>query len=389
MKARTKLEKELQAVIDGGKLSPLTPKQMEQARIIMDRQKGCREFVMHAEQTISGMKLVKCYKVHRYGKGSQMTFFNLVLIKAEKDDRIMWAARNCNMGVLDSFSHNGPLTIKDERFFYNDYVRCGWPLRSIGKAYPYAVVRHFNLNDYEFRDSRIETLSKCGGEMLLQHIMRREKALADHVWAAYKVAVRHGYNFQGELWRWIDMVDMLKLNKKDYRNPVFVCPANLMDAYQSIIDINDKRIRLLAALRDERKAQKDAEAKEKQFQEALKFNDTYIAQHKKLLGIVIVGRGITIKPLQNITEFRDEGEAMHHCVYSNAYYKKRDSLIMSVRDGKGKRLATIEYDLKRQAVAQCRAACNQQPKRYNEIMSLVQSHARDFKKAQKKKGVMA
>lgn len=371
MKPRTKLEKELQAVIDKGELTTLTPKQMQQAHQFMDSVKKCRLFGLNSEQTIRGMKLTKCYKVHRYGRGSAMTLYHLCLIKAEKGGEVAWAARSCGMGVVDSFSYEGNITIKDERWWYQNYINSNYTLRSVGKAYQYAVVRNLNHNDYEFRDSRIETLAKCGGEMLLQHIMGCRKALSDHLWAAYKVAIRHGYNFQGELWRWVYMVDMLALNKKDYRNPVFVCPENLMEAYQSIIDINDKRLRVLAAMRQERKAQKNAEEKEKQFKEALKFNDTYIEQHKKLLGIVIVGHGITIKPLQNITEFRDEGDAMHHCVYSSAYYKKRDSLIMSARDTKGKRLATIEYDLKRKAVIQCRAACNQQPKRYNQIMSLI------------------
>ncbi|MBR4562192.1 MAG: PcfJ domain-containing protein [Bacteroidales bacterium] len=376
MKPRNDLEKKLQRVIDSGKLTPLTSKQMEQAHLVMDRHHQTREFAMTTKQTINGMKLTKCYKVHRYGRGSMMTFFNLVLVKAECEGKTAFAARCCNMGVVDSFSHNGKISIKDERFFYEDYLSFGWPLRSIGKEYPYAVVRHYNHNDFEFRDSRIETLAKCGGEALIQEIMVSEKALSDHVWSAYKIALRHGYDFQGELWKWIRMVELLRLNKKDYRNPVFVCPDNLADAYNRLVDLNDKRLKRLADLREKKK-------EEDEFKRALKYEEQYIKEHKKLLGLVIIGKGINIKPLQNILDFKNEGDSMHHCVFSGAYYKKKDMLIMSAKDDEGKRIATIEYDLKRLAVLQCRAACNKKPEQYDEILSLIKSHTNDFRTSKK------
>ena len=381
MKPRNDFERELQAVIDNGKLHPITLKQMEQAHRIMDQQRQYRQFVMTTKQTVNGMKLTKCYKAHRIGKVQQMTFFCLCIIKAERDGQTAWAARNCNMGAIDSFAHNGPLTIKSERFFYEDYVRGGWPLYSTGKAYPYAVVRHYNLNDYEFRDSRIETLANGDGGTLIEQIMLRERPLTDYMWDAYKVAKRHGYNFQGELWRWMDLVDLLHLNKKDCHNPVFVCPDDLVNAHHRIIDINDRRLRQMAIRRNAQTAQREAEADEKRRKEAEAYNQTYVEQHKKWLGVVIIGRGITIKPLQSVMEFKEEAEAMHHCVFANAYYKKKDSLIMSAKDRQGKRLATIEYDLKRHSILQCRAAFNAQPERYKEICNLISKH--DFRKAKK------
>ena len=60
MKPRNDFERELQAVIDSGKLHPLTPKQMEQAHKIMDQQRQHRQFVMTTKQTVNGMKLTKC-----------------------------------------------------------------------------------------------------------------------------------------------------------------------------------------------------------------------------------------------------------------------------------------------------------------------------------------
>ena len=371
MKPRNEFERELQRVIDKGKLTPVTPKQMEQARIVMDEDKKRRLFLFNTEQTINGMKLTKCYKVHRIGRGSMFTYFHLVLIRAERDGKVIWAGRQTNMGVLDSFSHIGNISIKNQKYWYEWYVEGNNVLRSIGKPYQYSVTRHFEDNDYEWRDSRMETLSKNHEVDLMTEIMLNRRPLTDHIWSAYKVAKRHQYHFNGELWKWLGYVEMLRLNGKDYHNPVVVCPANLSDAYHRIVDINDKRLRNL-------KRKREAEEEEKKLKEALLFEQQYQKDHKKWLGVVIIGRGITIKPLQSVKEFKEEAEAMHHCVYTNAYYKKKDSLIMSAKDKQGNRLATIEYDLKRNSILQCRAACNEQPKRYKEICKLISKY--DFRK---------
>mgnify|MGYP000296788918 FL=1 len=48
---------------------------------------------------------------------------------------------------------------------------------------------------------------------------------------------------------------------------------------------------------------------------------------------------------------------MHHCVFTNEYYLKADSLILSATID-GKRIETIEVSLKRMEVVQSRGVCN-------------------------------
>jgi hypothetical protein len=69
---------------------------------------------------------------------------------------------------------------------------------------------------------------------------------------------------------------------------------------------------------------------------------------------------------------------MHHCVFENGYYKSKQNIILSARDGSGARLATIEYCLQDGSIKQCRAACNEVPKRDAEIRQLITSHRKDF-----------
>ena len=159
-------------------------------------------------------------------------------------------------------------------------------------------------------------------------------------------------------------MNYLYANGMDIHNPYYVCPANLVEAHHRMIDERDRRLRMKMEMQ-----RRIDEAR--RLEEAMKYEATYIEQHKRWLALVIVGDGITITPLQSVSEFKAEGDAMHHCVYSNGYYKKADTLIMSARDENGNRLATIEYNLKTGRVIQCRAACNAEPKRYNDIVSLV------------------
>lgn len=373
MKPRNKLERDLQAAIDGGVLRPLSAKQMQHAHRLMDKNTYLKDWVFNAVQTTKGMRLTKCYRVHRYGRGSVMTYYHLCLIRAERDGKVAWAARPCVMCYADAFSNESPITIKSERSWYNWYITKRPVLRSVGTPEPYAVVREHYQNQFEFRDPRIETLAACGGEAIIANLMATRKALKAHTFAAFKVANRHGYKFGADTWRWMYLFDMLHDNKMDYRSPHYICPADLNAAYSRMIDIDDKRRHELLYKRVDRLQRLSVEEIDK------RNNERYLRSHRKWLGIVIKGKDITIAPLQSIDDFKAEANAMHHCVYNNEYYKKRGSLILSARDKSGKRLATIEYDIKHLVVLQCRAACNKHPEQYDKIISLMRRHKGDFR----------
>ena len=46
-------------------------------------------------------------------------------------------------------------------------------------------------------------------------------------------------------------------------------------------------------------------------------------------GIDLTDGKIHVRVLESIEQFRQEGEAMHHCVFTNEYYRRDDSLILS------------------------------------------------------------
>jgi hypothetical protein len=63
---------------------------------------------------------------------------------------------------------------------------------------------------------------------------------------------------------------------------------------------------------------------------------------------------------------------MHHCVFSAAYYKRKDSLILSARStDDNSRLETIEVDLQSLQVVQSRALCNGRTALHDDIVKAV------------------
>lgn len=388
MKPRTQLEKDLQAAIDNGRLTPLNPKQMEQAHRIwrQDENKGYRLMLYTTTQHTNGMTLTKCYKAHQLGRGETFTMYQLCIVRAEREGETAWAARSCGIGVVDSFSHQGELSIKTERWWYKNYVDGCYPLQTKGKADPYAIVRHLCHNDYEFRDNRVETLSKIGMEKAIDRMMMSEKRMTDKLYNAIKIANRHHYDLNDNFYSWASMVEMLIFAGYDYRNPHYICPADFTQTRNMAIDAYDKKCRaiqekrdLKAGIRTEADIQRDRAWRERYEQrqreieaEEEELAKTYEKRLAKWLGIVITNGSIVIKPLQNIDEFKEEADAMEHCVYRNKYYAKKDTLILSAKDTKGNRLATIEYNLARNEIVQCRAYRNQHPKDYDTICALIE-----------------
>ena len=70
---------------------------------------------------------------------------------------------------------------------------------------------------------------------------------------------------------------------------------------------------------------------------------------------------------------------MHHCVYSNEYYLKPNSLILSATID-GKRVETIEVSLKTLKVLQSRGVCNKNTEYHDRIIELVNKNKRLIRK---------
>ena len=71
---------------------------------------------------------------------------------------------------------------------------------------------------------------------------------------------------------------------------------------------------------------------------------------------------------------------MSHCVYTNHYYRNEDSVVFTVRDVDDHRLATVEYDIERSEVLQCRGKANTKPARYDDILAMFAANSSKINK---------
>lgn len=205
-----------------------------------------------------------------------------------------------------------------------------------------------------------EFLYKCERELFekakqgyYDHLSRYERSV--------RVAHRHHYEFK-DVSMWLDYLDLLHEFGKDILNPHYICPVDLKKEHDAMVARKEAKRRLEEQMR-KRKEQYEAEHAEEMYAERM----------GKYLGLCFSDDALDIKPLRSVKEFMEEGEAMHHCVFANGYYKEgKNCIILSARDKDGKRVETIEVNLKTFKVTQSRGACNETTPYHGEIVGLVE-----------------
>ncbi len=268
---------------------------------------------------------------------------------------------------VDTFSYCAPMAIRNDNEAYR-YV-------AYSQIYPkFKVTDTLRRNGFkdEFHniaptalipallsDSRAETLMKSGRTDHLRYFLGKRRAF-DEYWQSYKIAVRNGYDIT-DISLWCDYVDMLRRLGRDTHSPKYLCPADLRAEHDR------RHTELLAQREKEELAQKRQKAMEdeKRFKEL----------KSKFFGICFTDGTIQVHVLESVQEHLEEGVSMHHCVFSNAYYLKEDSLILSATID-GKRIETIEVSLKTLEVVQSRGVCNKNTEYHEQIVNLVNANRR-------------
>ena len=228
--------------------------------------------------------------------------------------------------------------------------------------------------------SRFELEGDACGKVQLSKVVRRNgvKTIRRDVgrwWKEIRVAMRNGYHIK-DAGVWLDMVELLHKCGKDVRNPHYICPANLHAAHDAALMMDARRLDRIAAQR----ADDEKDRKARKVLADADLAARYAERVSRWLDVMIRGKGITIRPLQNIREFYEEGEAMHHCVFSNGYYKKDGILVLTARKG-GVRLETIELDTKTWRILQCRGRFNKESAHHKEMLSLMERNMDKLRKA--------
>jgi len=256
-------------------------------------------------------------------------------------------------------------------------IRLGLPLFIYGEVYPIRkytpeIKRNgFKGNFHECRpvdlfrglliDPKAETLIKAERFALLRHRIVRPDSVSRN-WREIKICIRNRYKI-ADANIWIDYVEMLRMKNIDTLNPKHICPNDLREEH-------DKLVR--ARIRENQRAAQEAERRRRHegVIEKAKNYEVFASTISQFANLNITDGEILIKPLQIIEEFKEEGEAMHHCVYQSRYYGRPNTLVLSAKLGT-KRLETIELNLKTYEVVQCRGKHNQLTDYHQRIIDLV------------------
>ena len=219
------------------------------------------------------------------------------------------------------------------------------------------------------------------------HLTQEMKDALDNVegicrrWPSIRIALKHGMRFGKDvrIGDYLDYLGHLQYVNKDIRSPHWLVPEDFALT-------NARVIQMVTNKQDRARRTRDAENEKRAFEAALKHEKKFLSEKRRYLGLVFQGSGIIIRPLQSIVDFRAEADFMHHCVFSNGYYRHTDALILSARlEDTGARLETIEVNLNSFKVVQSRGKYNGKTAYHDQILSIMEKAAPAIRRAKHSK----
>lgn len=224
-----------------------------------------------------------------------------------------------------------------------------------------------------FNDWEAEVLLKAGAKEMYDYFITSPRTMMNY-WPSIRVALRHKYQVK-DVSMWIDLLSMLSAERKDIRNPHYICPDDVKAEHDKWMEIRRRRWEKEQAEKEERERRRQAELLDEDGQP----NADYRSRLGKMLEVVVTVGDIELRPLQTIKEFYDEGEAMHHCVFTNKYYSKDGCLIIGARVN-GERAETIEVNTKEWRIMQCRGKHNQDSQYHEAIMEAMTNNINKYRR---------
>lgn len=336
--------------------------------------------------TCSGWQVVRhfvCYWNAYKGRENNSHITEVVQMWLREDGTEVIVARPCTVHGGDSWDLWRPMEIRTRYRSYYDYRGEKYNIWA-DYIYPeYTVLPLFKRNGFNLNatkrgmppcrlmlalidDPEAEFLVKTRQYGLLNYFKYKRQGSCARYLHAIKICNRNGYKVK-DASMWTDYIDLLEYFHLDTHNARYVCPKNLKKAH----DMLHKR-------KEKVEARRRAEEERKR---SVQWEADYKASKGMYFGICFGNDDIQIAVITSVADMAEEGAFMHHCVYSNHYFDREDSLILSARDKNGNRIETIELNLKTFEVVQSRGKCNSTTPYHDQIISLVKENIGLFRKA--------
>lgn len=332
-----------------------------------------------------GYQVVRIICSHKHMKKNTIPTYshNEVMqhwINAKGEVRTMSLSTNVFSNVYDAWQYYSALEIRPKNFEDSPKYRIN-PYKIFPKMKVLPILKRngFKTSVYNIapqilftsllKDPITETLLKSSETSLLSYYLLSHEQHIKENWHAVKTCMKYNYKIQ-DFKIWEDYIALLSCFKKDLSSYSFVCPENLHEVHDKLVAKKRElqRKQYLVKMR--------AEIEQAQV--------LYSQEKKQFFGLCFAEKDITISVLENISDFIEEGDSLKHCVFTNEYFKKRDSLLLSARID-NKPVETIEISLSKMEVAQCRGIKNNNSKHHKIILNLINKNLYQIRSRMKKK----
>lgn len=380
MKPRNKIEQDV--VNLSHKLGEIGKR--DNARLLRNTYGSCKYEDMYnrcyavINQSYKGWQVLRYFRIDRHGKRdiSYCTWEVFQLWNKVGEKQILIARQRAFHYYVDAFLLSSPMEIRQNPQYSKSWLH----FTDVGFSYMYDK----SVNGtYKYCDSLIPTNERkqwyrfLSVDKFAETILKQRHELAEYMLTnnildkeymqAIRIMFRHNYVPMNEGHTaynlYFDMLQNMKYIGCDLSNPHFVCPENLLHTH-------DWAMQAATALRAKNEAAAGRDAELKRIKQEIACDEEYIKAHSCFFGMTISDNLISCHVLQSVQEFYEEGTAMHHCLYANKYYQKPNSLILSARI-EGKRIETVEVDLREMKVVQCYGACDKYTIYHDRIVNLV------------------
>lgn len=340
--------------------------------------KGSYGFYYDVITTHRGFQVVRHYLIYKYVKASEKAKYTThEVVQNWIDDKgnesIIARKLRPTSYRYDNFDLASEMILKRKNTIYDIYGFIQFPkqkftdkLKQYGAKKAIGFPNTFCVELIKNRD--FEKVLKMHQDKVIETVTYGRYGIKKYL-NQIRICTKHGYKIE-DYGMWLDYLRDLEELCYDTHSPKYLCPTDLREAHEATHNkVSDKW---------------EKQRKEEERKRAMEAEKDYSERISKFIGLCIVGNGIEIKPLESVFDFFKEGEAMHHCVYTNGYYNNKNSLILSAKDTNGKRIETIEVDLKKFSVVQSRGVCNKNTERHEEIIELMNENMKLIKKYNKK-----
>jgi len=307
-------------------------------------------FTIHAY--IAEFEVSRLYRVYKFTDRSTDHFFFVEIMRRFTDgENKLYFGKQRTMGsYYDCFLYDSPMELRSthKNYAYNDITML-FDL-SIAAQTETEGARIACVQNDPNELARIicnnpvaETMYKQNNPMFT-HLLHR--TYLKETCRAYTIAKRHGFVFNSEtIPLWLDMVYAIIVCKKDWHNPVYIAAKDLRATH-------DRFIRMMVRKQQENRLTREYNKVQRELDRNKTINEQYVKRRKRFYNMVLTDGLISCRVLEDVQAFREEGEAMQHCVFKCRYFEKPYSLILSARIN-GERIETIEVDLTNYQIKQC------------------------------------